>query len=175
MALSRTALGTALLASLAINILILGAIGGYVVAGLRHSLSVPQMTRTPPTQQQFSFDPKRFVRALPKHERQKAIRVLRRAAPEHKKIFQNIHKTNRRIATLLMADTLDKAKIQAGFDHLRELEIEAQALGQSIILTVVQDLDPQTRRRIIRAASRRQPPGNRNKRHENARGQNGKN
>jgi uncharacterized membrane protein len=166
MALSKTTLGAALLASLAINILILGAIGGYVVAGLRHPPAAHQMTRTPPMQQQFSFDPRRFVRALPKTERQKAIRVLKRAAPEHRRIFQNIHKTNKEIAVLLMADELDDVKIQAAFNHLRDLEIEAKNLGQNLVLKVVQDLDPQTRRRIIRAASRRQPPGDRKKRHQ---------
>ncbi len=165
MALSKTTLGAALLASLAINILILGAIGGYVVAGLRHPPSAHQMTRTSPMQQ-FSFDPRRFVRALPKTERQKAIRVLKRAAPEHRRIFQNIHKTNKEIAVLLTADELNDVKIQAAFNHLRDLEMQAQNLGQNLVLKVVQDLDPQTRRRIIKAASRRQPPGDRNKRHQ---------
>jgi uncharacterized membrane protein len=117
-------------------------------------------------QQKFSFDSRRFVRALPKTERQKAIRVLKRAAPKHRRIFQDIYKTNKEIAVLLMADELDNVKIQAAFNHLRDLEMEAQNLGQDLVLKVVQDLDPQTRRRIIKAASRRQPPADRNKQHQ---------
>jgi len=165
MNLSKNALGLALLVSIAINLLILGAAGGMAVAGWRHQAPPPPMAR-PTMPQSFKFNPKQFVRALPKAERQKAIQVLKEAAGKHRRISRSIRKTNRELAVLLSAETLDNAKIEDTFKRLRVLEAEAQKLGQTIILKILQDLDPQTRNRVIRAASIRPPmppTGQRNK------------
>ncbi|PHS29600.1 MAG: hypothetical protein COA85_00485 [Robiginitomaculum sp.] len=167
---SKNILGFALLASVAINLLILGAAGGITVASLRHQAPPPPMAR-PLMPQSFKFNPKRFVRALPKAERQRAIQVLKEASGKHRRISRSIRKTNKELAILLTAEELDNIKIEETFKHLRVLDAEAQKLGQSIILRILQDLDPQTRNRVIRAASQHPPMSQRDQRNKQRRRQ----
>jgi len=168
MNLSKNALGFALLASIAINLLILGAAGGMAVAGLRHQAPPPPMAR-PTMPQSFKFNPNKFVRALPKAERQRAIQVLKAASGKHRRISRSIRKTNRELAMLLSADELDNVKIEDTFKRLRVLDAEAQKLGQTIILKILKDLDPQTRTQVIRAASIRPPMSPANQRNQQRR------
>jgi uncharacterized membrane protein len=154
MNISKNMLAIALLFSIAINLLILGAAGGIAVAGLRHPPpSVPiAAPRIAPGN--FQFNPRRFIRALPEAERHKAMLAMKSASGKHRRIYRKIRQTHRELGMLLSAETLDEKRIQAAFGNLRKLEIEVQSNGQNIILEILRDLDPQTRKRVILAASR---------------------
>lgn len=165
MNISKNTLGMALLASIAINLLILGAAGGMALAGLHHPPPPPPMARTV-LAQSYKFSPKRFVHALPKAERLKAIGAMREAAGKYRRILIHIRKTNEELAVLLSAEELDNARIEEAFKRLRVLQAQAQKLGQSIILNSLQDLDPQTRRRVIQAASQHPPRRSQNQRNQ---------
>ncbi len=154
MNLSKNGLGIALLVSLAINLLIVGAIGGMAMAGLRHD-APPVPTMSPPPATRFQFNPRAFIRALPVDERRKAMRVMRGAAGEHRQLSRAMQQTRRELGQLLIAEKLDKAKIESHFDRLLKLETEIRKLGQPIIIKILDDLDLQTRRQVIKAAGRR--------------------
>ncbi len=166
MSLTKSGIGIALLVSVALNLLVLGAAGGMFVANMRHQATSvheppaprPSDLRTPPhvgAPQNFRFNPRVFIRALPKDERRLAIRKMRQAARPHQQLNRDIRKTRIELGKLLAADPLDDAKVEATLARLRTLDTQAQEMGQMIILDILRDLDPQTRRQVIAAASRR--------------------
>ncbi len=156
MNISNKSLVIALLFSAAINLIILGAVGGMMAASLRHNPAAPPIPITKiQSSYNFRFNPKVFIRALPEPERRKAIKAMRMAAGKHRQIYKGIGQTHRELGALLTAENLDDEKIAKTFARLRVQEAEAQELGQTIILDILRNLDPQTRKRVIRAASRK--------------------
>ena len=153
MSLSKNTLTTLLLVSVALNLLIAGALGGAALAGLRHGPPAGPGPAPIHKNVNFRFSPQRFIHALPGKERRKAIRTMRQAAAAHKKLFRNITRTRIELARLLAAGTWDEDAIQKAFARLRALDSEQQQLAQGMMLDILRNLDPQTRRQVIRVAS----------------------
>ncbi len=153
MSLSRNTLITFLLISLALNLLIAGALGGAAVAGWRHGQ--PGFTGPAPVRkvEDFRFSPQRFIHALPPKERRQAVRAMRKAAAEHRKLFRKIVHTRIELARLLSAENWDDAAIDKAFAQLRALDAEQQQFAQKLMLDILRKLDPQTRQKVVRAAS----------------------
>ncbi len=154
MNISKNSLSIALLLSVAINLLVLGAVGGITMAGLRHDAPTVR-TMTPGSAVNYQFNPRAFLRALPENERRRAMRAMRSATGKHRQLSFAIMRTRAELGELLAAEQLDTNEIESRFKHLNQLEAETQKLGQSIVIKILADLDPQTRRRVIKAAGRR--------------------
>ncbi len=153
MNISKKGLTIALLASAAINLIVLGAVGGIAMAGRHHQSPPAKIQRTGPPAQ-FRFDPRTFIRALPETERRKAMASLKAAAGKHQEIHRASMLTKEDLARLLSAKQLDEAKIEAVLARVRDLDAQSQKLAQAIVLDILRDLDPETRRRVIQTASR---------------------
>ncbi len=153
MSLSRQTLAIALLASLALNLLILGTLAGAAFAGWRHG--PPDHWRPAPVRMaaNLRFSPQRFMHNLPETQRRKAVRAARQATMAHRKLFREIRQTRLEIIRLLTADHWDEEAIEKAFARQRLLDNEQQQFAQKLMLDILRDLDPQTRRRVLQAAS----------------------
>lgn len=157
---SKNALFVALMVSAALNILILGAVGGMAMASLHHAPdAMPGPPPAGPGGSGFRFNPQSFLRALPETNRHKAMRMMRSAASQHRKLIHDVTRTRLEIFRLLNADPMDDAAIDKAFARLRALDAEEQALAQKMMVKILRELPPQTRRRAILAASHRHGKG----------------
>lgn len=152
MNISKKGLIVALLASVAINLVVLSVVGGATVAGMRYNAHDKQLRRPPPPKMQFEFDPRAFIHALPNPERRNARIALQKASTEHKRNRTSTRQVRNELGRLLSAEQLDHKKIENALTKLRSLSNDSQKIGQSIVLDILRDLDPKTRQRVVKKA-----------------------
>lgn len=141
---SKRTLRTALLCSLAVNLLCVGLIGGAMLSGPHHR---------PHTE----FGMKGFARTLP--EERGAI--LRNAiAPQRPQIraLREAARAARLDATqALVAESYDKEQVRAALAKIDDSETKLRALVSTIFIDAAEKLTPQERQQLADWWKKRQP------------------
>lgn len=98
------------------------------------------------------FNPRAFIAALPE-DRQEAARVqLREGLRGMRPLFGEMMASRREMNRLLRAEEFDEAAMLAAMAQMRATRARLDASGEAIILDIVADLDPDTRRAALEAA-----------------------
>ncbi len=164
-------LGIILIISVALNLLVLGVLGGITFAGMRQDHAAPYAhPRTPPAGP-YLFNPRAFIHALPPQARRKAHKDIMQTIRQTRQIRKNIRQTRDQLTTLLAAKTFDAEAVEQHFTRLRALQNEQDALGQMLLIKILNELPPDARRRAINAAApppsaHRPPPPRRHPRRQ---------
>ncbi len=153
--------------SLAVNLLIIGALLGLGLAN-RHQKPDPVQTSRPPIASQTqAFNTRLFYRALPVAEQRKARRLLRNSLRERRHLTRKIHQSRRNLYVLLLEEHLDQPKIDIALSELREAELSELAFGQALILEILTDLEPATRKQVLLEITKSPSPRKRQQRQNN--------
>ncbi|MEZ5907573.1 MAG: periplasmic heavy metal sensor [Hyphomicrobiaceae bacterium] len=129
-----------LIASLAINLLIAGALIGRTLAShhggwFGHS---------------FGGSQRAFVRRLPE-ERRKAIRdIIARDAPKLAPVWRKLRQERREVARRLRADSFDRLAFLPALERLHTAEADARAAARPMLAEIAAVLSPEERRMFLR-------------------------
>lgn len=141
---SKRRLRTALLASLAVNLLGVGLVAGAMLAG------PPQMSRS-------EFGLKGFSQTLPKDRGD----ILRESFAAHRPQIRELReaaRTARLEATdVLVAEPYDKAKLRTSLTRIDDAESKLRALVSDFFINAAEKLTPQERQKLADWWKKRQP------------------
>lgn len=98
------------------------------------------------------FDPRSFLHALPENRREDARRDLHNAMQHMHPLMREAGEARRAARDALAAEPFDREAAIAALARARTARAAMQAHGEAIVLDIVSDLDPQTRRRVLAAA-----------------------
>lgn len=141
---SKRRLRTALLCSLAVNLLGVGLIAGAIIAGPHHG-------------GRGEFGLKGFSHTLPKDRGD----VLRQSFEQQRPKFRELReaaRTARREATgVLVAEPYDKAKLSASIAKIDEAESKLRVLVSDYFIDTAEKLTPEERAQLAEWWKKRQP------------------
>lgn len=141
---SKRKLRLALLASLAVNLLCIGLIGGSLLAG-------------PPRRPHTEFGLLGFARTLPEDRAavlRSAVEVQR---PQLRELRQAARSARLEATAALEAETYDKEKIGASLVKIDEAETKLRTLVSGLFIDAAQKLTLDERRQLSEWWKRRQP------------------
>ena len=132
-----------LIASLAVNLLLLGVIaGGFIAMKQRGG---PFGGMRPPTE---DFGLGSFARTLPEARRQEIKKSLREARTQLKPKIEAIADARAKAADLLAADPLDRSALQTALESIQTEEMKLRGEGLTIFLTEAEKLSLEERRAL---------------------------
>lgn len=133
----------ALVVSLCVNVLVLGAVGGFMMR-----------------QEQDDFGRVAFrhvIRALPDERREEARDLLEARVPEFRELREEIRAARRETMALLTADPVDQAALRASVERARELTAQRRVLVEDALLEFAANLPAAERRDLAdRLAEKRE-------------------
>ncbi|MGI9387518.1 MAG: periplasmic heavy metal sensor [Methyloligellaceae bacterium] len=132
----------ALIASLALNLVMIGSIGGAVYAGRHGGFWGGH---------RHSADARTFMSSLP-DERRKELKTLFR---EHRKslrpYWRKVRRARRGAAEVLKEDPFDKVKFTAALEKLHQLHVAARAASRPMFVDLAGKLNPDERKVFMRS------------------------
>lgn len=149
----RRYLGLALLASLGVNLFLVGILAGDWVRG--RALA----TREPPaaTTDARGGDTiargavQRLLAAVPEAQRPEVERRLGAHRRDIQRANQQLREARERVQRVASADTLDRAELERAYAEQRERAAAVQKAIQVAAIDAIADLPPETRRAIVAA------------------------
>lgn len=144
----------ALIASLALNLLFMGAIGSSIWAmwagywgGPRHHA--------------FAGAVHHLMRTLPDERRKTVREVLRRHRGEIKPLRRNVRQARRAAARVMRHDPLDEAALRKALGEMRSAETKISAAVGDMAVELAGTLDIEERRELLRGLARHRRFGGR--------------
>ncbi len=133
-----------LVVSLALNLLVAGAVAGLWIKGPPHG--APHWGATPTT-----FGLMRFSRDLPLERRQKVRGHLREAYKSLRPLRDEMRAARRRAAEALGAPDFSKEKLQAAMDGIGAAETRIRQTGVDALIKGIGELEPVERQKLSEA------------------------
>lgn len=129
-----------LVVSLAVNLLIFGAVAGVMTAKKQYPSATFERTGSPPSGGR-AFNGRKFFRALPPAERKKVRHMLASQSDEHRASARQVRQLRQNLYILLLAEQLDQARIEQALVNLRTAESREIERGQALILEILLGMD----------------------------------
>lgn len=104
------------------------------------------------------FNPRAFLMALPEEVRPQARARLREGLREMRPLMRETLEARAAAALALTADPFDPERAATALQRARETRAAMEARGERVVLDIVADLEPETRRRVLAAAWSGRPP-----------------
>jgi uncharacterized membrane protein len=141
---------TLLFISLALNLVIIGAVIGVVISGARLHRAAPPG---------WAAGPRAFMGALP-DERSRAVRARLEAAWGDSKAERDAARDARAaLLNVISQDKFDEAAVRAALAKMREADDALTAKNQDAVIGVLKDLPPRERIAALGAILRARGPG----------------
>lgn len=152
-----------LTANLWVGLLVVSVLVNGVLAGvlIQRALSGPQIAAPVHAEHRAArgrFDPHAFLAALPEEARPAARQRLREGASEMRPLMHEAMQARRAAHDALVAEPFDGAIALAALARVRAARDDMEAHGEAVVLDIAADLDPATRRRVLREAWSGRPP-----------------
>lgn len=137
-----------LIGSLALNLLVLGLIGGAALKfhhgpGWKHG-----------HMRGMGFA-RHYFRGLPRERRKEIRSIIRKRRAELKPYWMKIREARKVMATAIGQDPFDKEKLQAALTALHKAEFASREASQVIMTDIAQQLTPQERKEFLEHFERR--------------------
>ena len=150
-----------LVASLAVNLLVLGAVAGAWVFGHRHGHGRGWGPTPMELGQMF------FSRTLPQERRDMVRRYLKDGRQAAKPIREDLRAARQRAAEVLVSPDFTIDKLKAAMDEIGNVDQRMRQNGVDVLLKAVEGLTPEDRNALGKGWSRRlQREERRGKRHD---------
>lgn len=149
---TRRWVGIALVASLCVNFLLIGAAASFA---WKHRDGDRDFSR---------FALHRIMRALPNDQREAARTVLEAQRPAFQALRQEIRDARSESMALLTADPLDEAALRASIEHARGLTAQRRAMTDDIFLDFAVKLSAADREELAQRFRHRRRDGRRERR-----------
>lgn len=151
-----------LIASLALNLLIIGAIGGSIVAWKRHHPGIGGSRGE-------DYGLLGFANTLQRDRRKEIAKEIRAEREKMRPLWLEMHEARRAAVDVMASDAYDPAKLKAALDRITEAETKLKTAGLAIFLKTAEALTPdermalaewwrKKRSRHFRFGDRRGPP-----------------
>jgi uncharacterized membrane protein len=127
-----------LFASLAMNLLVVGVILGWLISPGGHKRSEIGPVRG------LVGEP--FVRALPDQQRRAMLRDVMRDAPRIRESRENLRARFEALLGALRADPFDTALVAALLDEQRDVALRRQDIGEGFLLQRLEAMTPEERK-----------------------------
>ncbi len=135
-----------LVGSLAVNFLIIGAIGGHLWAH-RHDDGSRNFGR--------SGERQSFFRKLPVERKNIIRQTLREHREKTRPLWQKVKETRQQARQILETEPFDEEKFLISLDQLQTAETEARAASRPMMVEIIKQLEPNERKHFLRIYSRR--------------------
>jgi uncharacterized membrane protein len=139
-----------LIASLAVNLLVIGAVAGSMFAWHRHGGWGPGRGG--------EFGLLGFSRTLPDQSRKMLRDAVMAKRAEFKQLRQDARKARSEAAEILVSEPYDKEKLRETFVRIKDAEDKLKAVGLTIFLDAGEKLTMEERRSLRSWWERRWPP-----------------
>jgi uncharacterized membrane protein len=120
-----------LIASLAFNLLVIGALGGAMLMGRRHG---------PGYGRGEDFGLLGFSRTLPAERRAVIRKTLQKDRASLKPLWVEMRQAREGVAAVIVAEPFDKAQLKAAIDKINEAEGKLKQAGLTIFLSTAEQL-----------------------------------
>lgn len=147
-----TAMRWLLVASLALNVAVLGG-----VAWAHFSHDGPHQRHVRMARGTIMPNPMQLRRVLPPERRGVVDAALARHREHVRTSVADVFEARARVHALLTAETLDPAALESAFAELRASDAEAASAVQAMITEVAAELTPEERRKLGEAVHRHHP------------------
>lgn len=104
------------------------------------------------------FQPHAFLSALPEELRGQARERMHEGRRDMAPLMREAVRARREAAEALSAEPFDAEAAAAALAEARAARAAVEAQGEAILLSIVDDLDPETRRRVLEQAWSGRPP-----------------
>ena len=128
-----------LIASLAFNLLVIGALGGAMLMGRRHGSGYGRGE---------DFGLLGFSRTLPAERRATIRKTLQKDRASLKPLWAEMRKAREDVAAVIVAEPFDKAQLKAAIDKIGEAEGRLKQAGLTIFLNTAEQLTSDERRAL---------------------------
>lgn len=147
----------ALVCSLALNFLVIGAVGGHLWAH-RHDDDPRKFGKR--------GESRSFFRKLPPERKEIIKSTLREYRERTRPLWQKVKQARRQTGQILEAVPFDEEKFLASLTLLNKLELEARQASQPMMVQLINQLEPNERKYFLRFFNHRfaGSPRNRKKR-----------
>ena len=150
----RRALGLALLASLGVNLFLVGILAGDWVRGRAAATREAPATNAEARTAGEAIARgavQRLLAAVPDAQRPEVERRLAAHRRDIQRANQQLREARERVQRVASADTLDRAELERAYGEQRERAAAAQKAIQTAAIDAIADLSPETRRAIVAA------------------------
>jgi len=130
----------ALVVSVGLNLFVAGVWIGRELSG------GPERRAGAPARMDFNI--RRLASYLPEAEQRQLRRLMKDHRRSMKATFKGMRVSEKRIRTLMLAETVDREALKAALDEHEQVARQLQGPVKSIILDVVAKLDRETRQKI---------------------------
>lgn len=137
----------ALITSLSLNFLIIGAVGGALFAKRHDGPAFKERKGS----QGF----RSFLRSLPEERRQLVRDFLKQHRQTTRSMWQEVRKSRRESAEIIRTEPFDETRFLESLNRTRELELQARSASQPALVELIQKLEPQERQRLLRLFGRK--------------------
>jgi uncharacterized membrane protein len=145
-----------LIASILLNVFLIGAIGAGAIA--RHGPHFFDGGRERPPRPFEMPSPRKIRAALPEEARPIADALFAAHREEMATKIGMLIEARRAVATAIRAEPFDRAALDAALATLRSLEVEMAGTVQAIIADLAEDLDAESRDRLAKLLETRRGP-----------------
>lgn len=130
----------ALIASLAVNLLVVGAVASAMIFG-PHG---PRHRGAPGDE----YGLMGFTRALSSDRRGPIRKAIKEQRETFKPLREAVDEARRQAADVLVAEPFSKDKLKQAFDKINEADVKLKSAGQGMLLSTAESLTPDERRTL---------------------------